>query len=457
MALLPRLAALLVVIAWAGILSPYAMAADGQPPILFVHGAGDDATVWYTVFWRFETNGYDPHRLFTIDFTNPVPARPEDYGKPHPGRSTMAEQLIELAAKIDEVKRITGEDKLVLVAHSRGGNAVRNYIKNTNGVSSISTAVLCASLNHGIFASDDPEQLLSESNASGYFLRQVNHGPTEATPGVRFLTLRSDTNDRWVQPLLPPSHPAAGGRTDAPSGIGYDSPELTGANNIVLPGLDHKEVARHPTAFREMYRFITGKDPERLGVMPEVQPVLDGKVTGLTADLPTNLPVAGAEIDIFEISTETGVRLGQAPVHHRTTGADGRWGPFTANPQAHYEFVLTVPGYPVQHIYRTPFPRSSAILNLRPRAFAESDKGAAGSVITVVRRNGNLARDRDTVMVDQQVPPDLKGSPPQDNEAKLRLDTPDTRTARVVLNREQLAVQTWLARDNQMVIAEFHD
>jgi len=74
MALLPRLAALLVVIAWAGILSPYAMAADGQPPILFVHGAGDDATVWYTVFWRFETNGYDPHGCSPS--TSPIRSQP---------------------------------------------------------------------------------------------------------------------------------------------------------------------------------------------------------------------------------------------------------------------------------------------------------------------------------------------------------------------------------------------
>jgi hypothetical protein len=80
-----------------------------------------------------------------------------------------------------------------------------------------------------------------------------------------------------------------------------------------------------------------------------------------------------------------------------------------------------------------------------------------GSIITVVRRNGNLARDRDTVLVDKQVPPDLKGSPPQDNEAKLHLDATETRTARVILNSEQLAVQTWLAQDNHVVVAEFHD
>src|SRR5690348_11424434 len=115
MALLSRVAALLVSIASVGMFSLSAVAVEQQPPILFVHGAGDDASIWYTTFWRFETNGYDPRRLFAIDFINPNPARPQDYGKLHPGRSTTAEQLIELAAKVDEVKRQTGEDKLVLV------------------------------------------------------------------------------------------------------------------------------------------------------------------------------------------------------------------------------------------------------------------------------------------------------------------------------------------------------
>ena len=32
-----------------------AAAQEMQPPIIFVHGDGDDAAVWYTVLWRFET------------------------------------------------------------------------------------------------------------------------------------------------------------------------------------------------------------------------------------------------------------------------------------------------------------------------------------------------------------------------------------------------------------------
>lgn len=430
---------------------------EAQLPIVFVHGDGDDATIWYTVLWRFESNGYDPRRLVAIDFANPNTARAGDYGKPHPGRSATGEQLIELAARVEQVRRSTGQDKVVLVAHSRGGNALRNLIKNGGGHATVAAAVLCACPNHGIYATQAPEFMLAEANGWGHFLRQLNDGPTEATPGVRFLTIRSDRNDRWFQPVLAPSHPVAGGREGVPSNVGYDSPELTGATNLVLPGVDHKEAARSPRAFQAMYRFIVGRDPEHQDIVPESRPVLDGKVTGLVGELPTNLPLAGAQVEVFAVSPETGDRLGGA-AHRRVTGADGRWGPFAANPSAYYEFVLTAPGYPVQHIYRPPFPRSSAVLHLRPWGLVGGgDAQATGAVVRVVRRNGNLARDRDTVLVNGQMPPDLQGSPPQGNEATIRLDAQVKRAAPVVVNGERLAVQTWPARDNHVVVVEVHD
>ena len=411
-----------------------AAAGEVQPPIVFVHGAGDDAAVWYTILWRFETNGYDPQRLIAIDFPNPIPARPTDYGQPHPGRSTTGEQLIELATRVEDARRRTGQDKVVLVAHSRGGDAVRNYVKNASGYDTVAAAVLCASPNHGTYATQAPELMLGETNGWGYFLRQLNDGPTEAAPGVRFLTIRSDRNDRWFQPVLPSDSQAAGGRAGVPSNVGYDSPELTGATNLVLPGADHKEAARDPRAFEAMYRFILGRQPERSDI----------------------LPLAGAELVIYPVSPATGERLAEA-VHRQVTGADGRWGPFEADPSAYYEFVLTVPDYPVQHIYHPPFPRSSAILHLCPRHFAQAgDAQPPGAVVTVVRRNGNLARDRDTVLVDGQVPPALQGSPPQDNETTLRLNAQDKRPVLVIVNSERVTVQTWQTRDNHIVAAEVH-
>jgi pimeloyl-ACP methyl ester carboxylesterase len=429
-------------------------AAANQPAIVFVHGNGGRATSWLTQFWRFESNGYDRKRLFAIQFTNPIGANPPDYGKPHPGRSTWGEALIELAMKVEEVKQLTGEGKLVLVGHSRGCNPIRSYIKNANGAASVSKAILCAGVNHGAYTSDAPEWMLSEFNGWGYFLRQLNHGPAEATEGVKFLTIRSDNDDAWAQPVVYAASSYANGRTGIPSNVGYEGPALTGATNVVLPAISHNGCGRSPLAFREMYRFITETEPERLDVAPESDVILDGMVTGRTGGLSSNLPLAGATLDIFEVSPATGERLGPA-VHSRATGVDGRWGPFAARPSTYYEFVLIAPGYPVQHVYRQPFPRSSAILHWRVRGLAESDKGAAASVIVLNTGGDALYRGRDTVLIDDKVPPDLQPGPNDENEVKTQVDATDVRGARATLNDQQLTVRTWLARDNHIVVADF--
>ena len=64
------------------------------------------------------------------------------------------------------------------------------------------------------------------------------------TPGVAFLTLRSDASDKYAQPTgifinLP----------GVPTGLSHDAPALTGATNVVLPGVDHRETSFGPRAF----------------------------------------------------------------------------------------------------------------------------------------------------------------------------------------------------------------
>ena len=41
-------------------------------PIVFVHGNGDSAALWHTTIWRFESQGYDPQRLFAVDMAAPT-------------------------------------------------------------------------------------------------------------------------------------------------------------------------------------------------------------------------------------------------------------------------------------------------------------------------------------------------------------------------------------------------
>ena len=138
-------------------------AAEQQPPVVFVHGNGDTAALWHTTMWRFETNGYDRKLLHAVDFSNPL-ARSDD-AKPQPLRSSTADQMAELARNVADVRKRTGRDMVVLIGNSRGGNAIRNYVKNGGGAAYVSHAILSGAVNHGV--SDWEETRGSEFNAKG--------------------------------------------------------------------------------------------------------------------------------------------------------------------------------------------------------------------------------------------------------------------------------------------------
>ena len=178
--------------------------ADDTPvPIVFVHGNNDQAAVWQAVIWRFESNGYPRDRLFAVSFLDPR-ARDDD-DAPQPNRSSTEDQRRQLSTFVAAVRARTGADKIAFVANSRGGYAVRNYIAN-GGAGHVSHAVLGGTENHGIFALPPfVARMLggsgsSEYNGWGRFLLRLNGGPSETTPGVRFLTLRSDGYDLYAQP-----------------------------------------------------------------------------------------------------------------------------------------------------------------------------------------------------------------------------------------------------------------
>ncbi|MBM3567118.1 MAG: hydrolase [Alphaproteobacteria bacterium] len=423
---------------WAG------LAAAAETPIVFVHGNGDHAGLWQTVIWRFEANGYDPGRLFAIDFPHPL-ARSDDT-KPQPGRSSTEEQRGQLAAFVAEVKRRTGADKVALVGNSRGGNSIRNYVKN-GGAAHVSHVVLGGAVNHGVFAAS--ANTGSEFNGAGEFMTRLNAGPDEVAAGVAFLTLRSDSNDKYAQP-----EGRFIGQAGRPTGISYDAPALKGATNEVLPGLDHREVAYHWLAFERSYRFIVGRAPERLDIPDVERPILDGMVQGMPGGQPSNLPLAGAQVAVFAVDPATGQRLGPA-VHAKTTAADGRWGPFAARSDAYYEFVVAAPGEAVTHIYRTPFPRSALYVNLRPGRLAEADK-SAGSVVTITRPRGYFGHGRDRFTLDGQVPPGINEGVPGASTGTVRLPSGPLRGLKAEFNDERLTVLSWPAAENRVVFAEFH-
>ncbi|NUZ07189.1 alpha/beta fold hydrolase [Piscinibacter koreensis] len=424
-----------------------------HPPIVFVHGNGDTAALWTTTIWRFESNGWPRDRLYAIDL--PYPLARDDDGRAQPGRTSTTEHMQFLAAEVRKVLAATGASKVVLIGNSRGGNAIRNYIANGGGAALVSHAILGGAVNHGVYA--DPNRAPgSEFNGAGPFLRGLNApqpSGDEVTPGVRWMTIRSDNNDKYAQP-----DGVWLGRRGEPTHVSYDAPALKGAENLVLPGVDHRETAFSPQAFAAMYRFLTGREPATTTPVPEARVVLDGVVSGLGLDnaqgnFPTNLPLVGATVEVYPVDPATGERRAIA-MHRKTIGADGRWGPFTGEPDATYEFVISAPGYATTHVYRSPFARSSRIVNLRAERLLDADKDAA-AVVTLTRPRGYFGVPRDRIELDGKSPP--AGIPPGVagvSSSKLKITDAAGRAVAGAFNDERIVGRAWPVAGNHVVVLE---
>jgi hypothetical protein len=421
-----------------------AAATPGVTPMLFVHGNGDHAALWMTTLWRMESNGIPRDRMFAINFTDPL-ARTDDT-VPQADRSSTQDQRRELGEAIAELKRRTGAPRVALVGNSRGGNSIRSFIKS-GGAADVSHAVLCGVPNHGVYDWDDG--LGGEFNGRGPFLRALNEGESEVTAGTAFLTLRSDGLDKYAQP-----DGRFAGKPGTPTGITSEGPALKGASNLVLGAVDHRETAFSPRAFREIYKFIVGREPDCLAATLEAEVRLSGLVTGTPGGVQTNRPVAGAAVEIFRISPDTGERIGGA-VHASQTGPDGRWGPAQIEPVWYLEIVLTSAGSTTTHFYRSPFPRSSDVVHLRAaRPLGPADAGA-GAVVIMSRPRGYFGLPRDVVLLDAKEPADVKPGVPTDSIATLRLPAAEVgRPVVTLFNQERIVARAWPASENRISIAE---
>jgi pimeloyl-ACP methyl ester carboxylesterase len=419
-------------------------AASDMPPVLFVHGNGDHAALWITTLWRMESNGVPRERMFAINFTDPL-ARSDDHIA-QDNRSSTEDQRRELGEAIAQLKQRTGSARVALVGNSRGGNSIRSYIKN-GGAGDVSHAVLCGVPNHGVFVSD--ENLGNEFNGRGPFLRGLNEGESEVVPGVAFLTLRSDGLDKYAQ-----SDGRYIGKPGVATGIASDGPALKGATNLVLGAVDHRETAYHPRAFREIYKFIAGREPERIAIVPEARVKLSGLVTGTPGGVQTNRPVAGATVEVFRVAPESGERIGDA-VHASKTGSDGRWGPAEVDPTWYLEMVLTAPGAITTHVYRSPFPRSSDIVHLRAARPLGSAEASASAVVMMTRPRGYFSLPRDVVLLDGKEPTDIKPGVPADSVTSLRLSAAEIgRQVAGMFNEERIVARAWPASENRIAVIE---
>ncbi len=427
------------------------------PPVVFVHGNGDHAALWQTTLWRFESSGWPAERLHAIDV--PYPNARSNDAVAQPGTSSSAEHMAYLKAEVDKVLARTGAKQVVLFANSRGGNAVRNYIQNGGGADKVSHAILGGTPNHGVWAIKGFNEG-NEFSGTGPFLTALNAPKNangdEVTGPVKWMTIRSDNNDKFAQP-----DGLWIGAKGTATNVTAAGPELKGAQNVVIPRIDHRETSFSPAAFLAACKFIRGSDCKS-DIEAQSSVLLNGRITGIGAKSddpksgtnPNNLPIPGARIDVFAVKADTGERQGAA-VHSKVADADGQWGPVIASAGVAYEFVVTAPGYATTHFYRSPFPRSSSVLHLRPERLADADK-AAGAVVSFIRPRGYFDAGRDNMLFDGKTS-GLPGIPPTFAGvavSKMLLAAGAARSVGAEFNGEKVVGRSWPAAENHLVILE---
>jgi pimeloyl-ACP methyl ester carboxylesterase len=424
----------------------------GRDPIVFVHGNGNNAGLFIYTAWRFESNGWPSNRLFAYDL--PDPASRDSDNVEQPGRSTAQQYAEFLDQRVAEVRQQTGSEKVILVGNSRGGYPIR-YLMQTHG-DEVRAAVLGGTPNHGTFIS---ESILpaSEYNGAGPWLKQLNapKGPdnTEVPPGIPVLTLRSDHNDKYAQ-----TTGAAYGHPELKTNITADAPALSGATNVVLPGVDHRETAYSASAFREMFRFLTGTSAT-VDVIPEAHPMVSGSIYAVSAKQPTNRGLPDTEIVVYQVDPATAQREGAA-VWQQKTAADGHYGPMPLDSSARYEFVLRHAGYADTHIYMGALLRSTKWLDLILQP--EDAEPVADSKVSLVRISGYLNTQRDHIDIDGTTPADITTPVPTVDTATVTIpQAQGIRSVTTRFNDEKIVVLSYPNRNDsgtsQRVIAELLD
>jgi triacylglycerol lipase len=426
------------------------------PPILFVHGNGDTAGIWQTTLWRFESSGWAPNQLHALDM--PLPLARDDDSVAQEGRSSTQDQANYLADEVQAFLQRTGAAKVVLVANSRGGNAVRNYIQNKGGAEFVSHAILSGVPNHGIWLNIGANTRLpnSEFNGSSAFIKQLNEPKNangdEVVGPVKWLTIRSDKNDKFAQP-----DGLWVGQKGIATGIGFDAPALKGADNVVLANRDHREVAFHHEAFKAMVEFVVRQPAPANEFTVEVNPILNGKIAQLgiegKGDFQTNNALVGALVEVYAVDSQ-GSRQGEAK-HRKVVAGDGRWGPFIASSQQAYEFVVTASGYAITHFYRAPFVRSSNVVNMRPGRIAAADKSAT-SVLIFNRSRGYFGFGRDEMQFDGKPLNGIVAGVAGASASKLLLTAEPMRSVNASFNGEQITARAWPVADNHLVYLDLH-
>lgn len=313
--------------AWLHLEDTIAWCTDGSVdysvrPVVFVHGYSGSASQFESQAQRFIANGYPRAYLAAYD---------HDTGGAGPEENAPITNAA-LNEIIDELLKVTGADKVDLIAHSRGTMVSMIFL---------STPEQAAKIAHYV-------------NVDG---READSLPG----GVPTLAL-------WAE--------------------GNEASEVVGATNDYLSTQSHIQRCTSAESFAEMYRFFNGRDAATTGIDPE--PGDQVWIAGEVNYFPANVGAPGT-LEIYEVDSDTGFRIADEPVSTWTIGEDGAWGPVRVNKNATCEFAFQHAAGGNHYFYR----EGDIAGNYFIRLNTSPPGGGIGVLLTRTPNNTNVLITRD--------------------------------------------------------------
>ena len=186
----------------AGLTSDGGFTIDG---VVFVHGINGSKDDWAPMIARFAADGWPANRLIANTYADPRWGCNDD-------------NAAQLQGWVNQLRQ-AGAQHVAVVAHSMGGLSSRYYLKSLMGTAQVEVFVTLGTMHHGLSTpclSPLPVCVWQQLCESGPFIADLNAAP--ATPGpTRWTSLFSDGDDTVPQ----------------------QSSQLMGADNILVPGLEH--------------------------------------------------------------------------------------------------------------------------------------------------------------------------------------------------------------------------
>lgn len=103
------------------------------PPVILVHGYFCNSGIWWWLRRQLEAAGFQ--RVYSVDL--------------EPLLESIDELAHSLAARVEEVRRLTAAPRVLLVGHSMGGLVIRAYLRQSSHAAAVQGAVFLAAPHQG--------------------------------------------------------------------------------------------------------------------------------------------------------------------------------------------------------------------------------------------------------------------------------------------------------------------